>query len=333
MITGDHILTAKTIAEDLKIYKTGDRIISGTEIDKMNEKELKIAVKNATVFARVSPEHKVKIVRAFKQNGNIVAMTGDGVNDAPALKNADIGCAMGKKGTDVAKNAADIVLLDDNFYSIVKGVREGRGIFDNIRKAVHFLLSSNIGEILTIFGAFLLHLPTPLLPIQLLWINLITDSLPALAIGAEKIDSDVMTRKPKPESEGLITGRLTFRMFSEGILIGLIAIFSFIMSLASGQTIETSRTVCFAVLCLSQLIHSFNVKTVGSIVSVEIFRNKSHLLAFSVCLILLVSIIYVPLFASIFSLTPLGKASTLLVIGLSFIPVLFDEIIKKLHIS
>ena len=332
MITGDHVLTAKTIAEDLKIYKKGDRIISGAEIDKMCEKELKNAVKNATVFARVSPEHKVKIVKAFKQNGNIVAMTGDGVNDAPALKNADIGCAMGKKGTDVAKNAADIVLLDDNFYSIVKGVREGRGIFDNIRKAVHFLLSSNIGEILTIFAAFILHLPTPLLPIQLLWINLITDSLPALAIGAERIETDVMTRKPKPQTEGLITGRLAFRMFSEGILIGLIALFSFIITLSSGHSLETARTVCFAVLCLSQLIHSFNVKTNGSVISAQSFKNRSHLLSILTCTLLLTAIIFISPLASVFSLTPLSKGSTILVIALSFIPVLFDEIIKKLKL-
>jgi Ca2+-transporting ATPase len=330
MITGDHILTAKAIATELGIFKEGDRIISGSELNTMTDKQLKEAVKTATVFARVSPEHKVRIVKGFKSRGHIVAMTGDGVNDAPALKEADIGTAMGKKGTDVAKSASDIVLLDDNFASIVKGIREGRGIFENIRKAVHFLLSSNIGEIFTIFAAFVLKLPTPLLPIQLLWINLITDSLPALALGADKIDDDIMNRKPKSPKEGIINTKLGLRMFSEGILIGILAVASFIFSLRFTSSLPAARTSCFLTLCLSQLIHSFNVKTEKSIFRKETLQNKYHVASFFVCCFFALLIVNVPLFANLFSLCPLSGGHLLITILVSFIPVIYDEIIKRL---
>ena len=329
MITGDHILTAKAIATELGIYKDGDRVISGGELNSMTDKELKEAAKTATVFARVSPEHKVRIVRAFKLRGHIVAMTGDGVNDAPALKEADIGTAMGKKGTDVAKSASDIVLLDDNFASIVKGIREGRGIFENIRKAVHFLLSSNIGEIFTIFVAFILKLPTPLLPIQLLWINLITDSLPALALGAEKTDDDIMLRRPKSPKEGIITGKLTIRMFSEGILIGILAVASFIFSLKFTSSLNVARTACFLTLCLSQLIHSFNVKTEKSIFRKETFQNKYHLFSFFFCSFLAILIVNLPFLADLFSLCPVSIPLFGFILLLSVIPVIYDEIIKR----
>lgn len=328
MITGDHVETAKSIASDLGIYKNGDISLSGPEIEKMSDAALRRKVARCSVFARVSPEHKLRIVKAYRSLGHVVAMTGDGVNDAPALKNADIGCAMGIGGTDVAKNAADMVLLDDNFASIVKAVREGRGIFDNIRKAIHFLLSCNIGEILTIFGTFLIGLPTPLLPIQLLWINLITDSLPALALGTEKIEPDVMNRKPRSIKENFITASLGFRMICEGVLIGILSVFAFVTLLP--HSLEVARTGCFSVLCFSQLIHSFNVKSRGSVFKSGLFENKYLVGAFILCSTLVITIISVPLFASLFSLAPLSKSDWLIVLSLSIIPLIFDEIFKRL---
>ena len=208
MITGDHIDTACAVARKIGILEENSKALSGKELDKLSDKELADIILDCRVFARVSPEHKVRIVKAFRNKGETVAMTGDGVNDAPALKAADIGCAMGKGGTDVAKNAADMILTDDNFATIVKAVEQGRGIFDNIKKAVHFLLGTNIGEILTVFVSSLLGLATPLLPIQLLWITLVTDSLPAMALGTEKAEKDIMNRKPVSPKKRLFCRRL-----------------------------------------------------------------------------------------------------------------------------
>lgn len=328
MITGDHLDTAKAIATELKIYSKGDTALTGAEIDSLTAEDLKKAVRRCSVFARVSPEHKLKIVEAYQSLGQVVAMTGDGVNDAPALKKADIGCAMGVSGTDVAKNAADMVLMDDNFASIVEAVREGRGIFDNIRKAIHFLLSSNTGEILTIFGTFLIGLPTPLLPIQLLWINLITDSLPALALGTQEIEEDVMYRKPRSIKENFITASLGFRIILEGAVISLLSIAAFIMFLPNG--IDIARTTCFAVLCFSQLVHSFNVKTRSSIFKKGFFDNKYLIGSFLLCSLLMIGIITIPYFAGIFSLVPLKKAQWTVILSFSGIIILFDEIFKKI---
>ena len=328
MITGDHLDTAKAIASSLHIYKEGDLALTGPEIEKMNDDKLQKFVMRCSVFARVSPEHKLRIVKAYQSHGQVVAMTGDGVNDAPALKKADIGCAMGIGGTDVAKNAADMVLLDDNFASIVKAVREGRGIFDNIRKAIHFLLSSNIGEILTIFGTFLIGLPTPLLPIQLLWINLITDSLPALALGTQEIEEDVMERNPRRAKENFINASLGFRMICEGVLIGLLSITAFVITLPI--SLDLARTTCFAVLCFSQLVHSFNVKSRSSIFKNGIFDNKYLVGAVLLCSSLMVSIISIPFLSNIFSLVPLSEAQWGIVFSFALIPIIFDEIFKKI---
>lgn len=227
MITGDHIATAKAIAKEIGILKDTDLAITGAELDKLPQDILEKDIMKYSVFARVSPEHKVRIVKAFRANGKIVSMTGDGVNDAPALKIADIGVSMGKGGTDVAKNASDMILADDNFVTIVEAVKTGRHIYDNIKKAIHFLLATNVGEIVTIFVGLLLGLESPLLAIQLLWINLVTDSLPAIALGLEPPDKDIMNRKPEDQKKGLFANGLWGKIFVEGTMIGMLTLLAF----------------------------------------------------------------------------------------------------------
>ena len=272
MITGDHISTAKAIAKDLGILKIKDYAITGNELDKISQKELEKNIMNYSVFARVSPEHKVRIVKAFQKTGAVVAMTGDGVNDAPALKNADIGIAMGQNGTDVAKNAADMVLADDNFVTIVEAVKQGRTIFNNIRKAIHFLIATNIGEIVTIFMGLILGLKSPLLAIQLLWINLVTDSLPAIALGLEKPDENIMSRKPICSKKGLFADGLWSKIFIEGTMIGMLTLFAF--SIGNNlYGLEVGRTMAFVSLGMLELVHSFNIKSEESIFKVRNFRK------------------------------------------------------------
>ena len=247
MITGDHIITAKAIAKELGILRNGDKSITGAELEKLSQKELEKNIMEYSVFARVSPEHKVRIVKAFQSTGAVVAMTGDGVNDAPALKNADIGIAMGKNGTDVAKNAADMILVDDNFVTIVGAVKQGRNIFDNIKKAIHFLIATNIGEIVTIFMGLLLGLKTPLLAIQLLWINLVTDSFPAIALGLEKPEKDIMNKKPRNAKKGIFADGLWSKIIVEGIMLGMLTLFAFsIGNYLFG--LEVGRTMAFVSL-------------------------------------------------------------------------------------
>ena len=268
MITGDHLLTAKAIAKELGILKIKDGAMSGKELDKISQKELEKNIMNYSVFARVSPEHKVRIVKAFQARGAVVAMTGDGVNDAPALKNADIGIAMGQNGTDVAKNAADMVLADDNFVTIVEAVKQGRNIFDNIRKAIHFLIATNIGEIVTIFMGLILGLKSPLLAIQLLWINLVTDSLPAIALGLERPDDNIMNRKPVDSKKGLFADGLWSKIFIEGIMLGMLTLFAF--SIGNNlYSLEVGRTMAFVSLGMLELVHSFNIKSEESIFKVR----------------------------------------------------------------
>ena len=264
MITGDHIATAKAIAKDLGILKLRDRAVTGQELDRISQSQLEKDIMNYSVFARVSPEHKVRIVKAFQSNGNIVAMTGDGVNDAPALKNADIGVAMGKNGTDVAKNAADMVLADDNFVTIVKAIKQGRNIYDNIKKAIHFLISTNIGEIVAIFVGLLLGVKSPLLAIQLLWVNLITDSFPAIALGLEKPDETIMNRKPIDSKKGLFAGGLWGKIIVEGTMIGMLTLFAFNLG-SRLYGVEIGRTMAFVCLGMAELFHSFNIKSGESI--------------------------------------------------------------------
>ena len=270
MITGDHIVTAKAIARELGILRMNDLAITGAELDKISESELEKNIMRYSVFARVSPEHKVKIVKAFRKTGAVVAMTGDGVNDAPALKNADIGIAMGLNGTDVAKNAADMVLADDNFVTIVEAVKHGRNIFDNIKKAVHFLIATNVGEIVTIFLGLVMGLKSPLLAIQLLWINLVTDSLPAIALGLEPPDKDIMNRKPRDSKKSLFADGLWEKIFVEGTMLGILTLVCF--SIGNNlYGLEVARTMAFVSLGMLELIHSFNVKSEKSIFEVRNF--------------------------------------------------------------
>ena len=331
MITGDHVLTAEAIGRELGIYQKGDCAVTGAELDKMSDKELETAAETCTVFARVAPEHKVRIVKAFQKSGNVVAMTGDGVNDAPALKTADIGCAMGKSGTEVAKGASDLILTDDNFATIVEAVREGRGIYDNIRKAVHFLLSSNIGEILTIFVAMLLGWAAPLLPIQLLWVNLVTDSLPAIALGMEPAEENIMERPPRKNTGSLFGDGLGGRILLEGVMIGVLALLAFgighvYFDQEDGYAI--GRTMAFAVLSLSQLVHAFNMRGEGSLGKLPFCSNKWLLMAFVVGATLQCVVIMMPPLAGVFQVVPLNGEQWLLTAALALAPLPLVELEK-----
>ena len=328
MITGDHILTAKAIAKELGILKMRDGAITGKELDQISQKELEKNIMSYSVFARVSPEHKVRIVKAFQSEGAVVAMTGDGVNDAPALKNADIGIAMGKNGTDVAKNAADMVLADDNFVTIVEAVKQGRNIFDNIRKAIHFLIATNIGEIVTIFMGLILGLKSPLLAIQLLWINLVTDSFPAIALGLEKSDANIMNRKPIDSKKGLFADGLWSKIFVEGTMLGMLTLFAFSIG-NKMYSLEVVRTMAFVCLGMLELVHSFNIKSEESIFKVGIFENKYLVGAFLLGTIMQVGVVIFSPIASIFKLVPLNNIQWIYTILISLVPIVIVEIQKK----
>ena len=331
MITGDHIVTARAIAKELGILRSKDRSLTGAQLDAMSQKELSRHIFEYTVFARVSPEHKVRIVKAFQSRGAVVAMTGDGINDAPALKAADIGCAMGVSGTDVAKGAADMILTDDNFSTIVAAVRQGRGIFENIKKTVHFLLSCNIGEIITVLAAFLMRLPTPLLAIQLLWVNLVTDSLPALALGMEPVDEDIMKKPPTDAKKSLFAGGMTYSIAIEGCFIGMISLLAFTIGRVffdGAGAPAAGRTMAFAVLSCSQLIHAFNVRSEKSLFEIGIFGNLKMLYSFLVCLALQVSVISIPALSAVFKTVPLNMVQWLVVAGLALSPLFIVEIEK-----
>lgn len=324
MITGDHGATALAVAKRTGIAGDQDRVMTGAELDRLSENELAGEIQRCRVFARVSPQHKVKLVKACQRRGLVVAMTGDGVNDAPALKAADIGCAMGKNGTEVARSAADMVLTDDNFSTIVAAVREGRGIYSNIRKTIHFLLSCNIGEILVVFMAFLLRAPAPLLAIQLLWVNLVTDSLPALALGAEPIPREVMEEPPHQRDESVFSGGMGFSVAVEGCLVGALALLAYTMGRVwfdpnPAQPV-VGRTMAFTVLSLSQLVHSFNMRSSRSVLEIGIFSNAKLNLACLICAFLMVSVVAFPPLAAVFRTAVLTPIQWLLAIGLSLCP-------------
>lgn len=333
MITGDHIATAKAIASDLGILKNGDKCITGKELDKINQKDLEKEIMKYSVFARVTPEHKVRIVKAFRSTGSVVAMTGDGVNDAPALKNADIGIAMGLNGTDVAKNAADMILADDNFSTIVEAVKYGRNIFDNIKKAVHFLISTNIGEIATVFFGLLLGFKSPLLAIHLLWINLVTDSLPAIALGLDPAEKNIMNKKPRNPKKSLFADGLWNKIIFEGIMLGALNLVTFYIGY-SKYNLEVARTMTFISMGMLELVHIFNVRTEDSVFKSNIFENKFLILAFVVGTILQVSVVVIPFFANIFEVVPLNGAQwfyTILISLLSIALVEVQKLFNKTH--
>ena len=333
MITGDHIITAKAIAKEIGIFNNNDKCLTGAELNILPDEFLKQNIDSYTVFARVSPEHKVRIVKAFKSKGYITAMTGDGVNDAPALKVADIGCAMGKNGTDVAKGAADMILADDNFATIVEAVKEGRRIYANIKKSIHFLISSNIGEIITIFAAMIFGWTTPLLPIQLLWVNLVTDSLPAVALGMDEAEKDIMKKPPVKNNSNIFSDGLGIRILLEGCMIGMLSLIAFILGhiyFDNNIDYTYSRTMSFAVLSISQLIHAFNMRTEGSIFKINILANKYLVFSFIIGVILQSSVIMIPYFANIFKVCALNFTQWLIVFGLSFVPIVVVELEKFL---
>ena len=344
MITGDHKNTAFAIAKELDITKDPAAVLSGSELDKMSDEELNNKIDNIRVFARVSPEHKVKIVKALKSKGNIVSMTGDGVNDAPSLKMADIGVAMGITGTDVAKGAADMILIDDNFSTIVAAIKEGRNIFTNIKKTIIFLLSCNIGEIIALFLAILLGWATPLRPIHILWVNLITDTLPALALGVDPGDPDVMKYKPRNPKDSLFKGE-TLNLLLNGLLIGILTLIAFIVGVKyySGTTtllplfpknisedaLRHAQTMAFVVLSVSQLVHSLNMRNEKkSIFQIGLFSNKYLIGAIVFGILLQDFIITIPAIAKVFSVHSLSLIDWGFVTILSLMPLFFNEIVK-----
>lgn len=330
MITGDQIITAKAIAKDLGILRGKEKAITGKELDLISNKKLEKEIMDYSVFARVTPEHKVRIVEAFQKNGYIVAMTGDGVNDAPALKKANIGISMGLKGTDVAKNASDMILNDDNFVTIVDAVKEGRNIFDNIKKAIHFLIATNIGEIVTIFIGLLLGVKSPLLAIQLLWINLVTDSLPAIALGLEPAEKDIMNRLPRDQKKSIFADGLMGKIITEGCMIGIFTIIAFSIG-NKYYGIDVARTMAFVSLGMLELVHCFNVKSEESIFKIGIWENKYLIGAFILGTFLQLIIVFIPSLAEIFSLTKLNRTQWLITGIISLAPIIIIEIQKKIN--
>ena len=332
MITGDHIVTACAIAKELGIMQEGDLALTGSQLSLMSDNELDTKIKNISVFARVSPEDKIRVVKAWQRQNAIVSMTGDGVNDAPALKASDIGCAMGITGTDVAKGAADLTLMDDNFATIVEAVKEGRGIYQNIKKTVGFLLGTNIGEVLVVFVAMLIFKQSPLLSMQLLWINLVTDSLPAIALGMEAIEDDVMNESPRPKDESIFAHRLGLRIVLQGILFGTLSLFAFYYGQATLHTIEAGRTLCFMTLSLSQVFQAYNMRSNKSLFKIGVFSNSMLNKASLVSLLLVSIVLFIPPLSMIFGLVSLPVSHYMIGLGLSVLPILIFEILKGCHI-
>jgi Ca2+-transporting ATPase len=321
MITGDHVITAKAIAVQLGILTKNSKVLDGNALSVMSVEELENIVDDVSVFARVSPEHKLKIVKALQNRGHIVAMTGDGVNDAPAIKTADIGVAMGITGTDVAKEASSLVLLDDNFATIKAAIKEGRNIYENIRKFVRYLLASNVGEILVMLFAMLLALPLPLVPIQILWVNLVTDGLPAMALGLDRPEEDVMKRKPRSPNEGIFARGLGWKVISRGFLIGIVTLVAFmIVYYRDTNNLQYAQTIAFATLVLAQLIHVFDCRSEKSVLSRNPFGNRYLVWAVISSLVLMLIVIYYAPLQPIFHTTAILANDWLLIIGLSSIP-------------
>ena len=358
MITGDHKITATAIAKKLGILENEDEAITGTELDKISDEQLEKDIKKYSVYARVAPEHKVRIVKAWQKQGETVAMTGDGVNDSPALKQADIGCAMGIVGTDVAKEAADVILTDDNFATVVSAVEEGRRIYDNILKVIQFLLSSNIGEIVVLLLATLgtglfakwfgitdiTHLEI-LMPIHILWINLVTDSLPALALAFDPANKNIMERRPVKTGKGIFTKSMTYRIIYQGVMIGILTLAAFMIGLATTNTaidgltldeskIEVGQTMAFIVLALSELTHVFNVRdNRKSIFKTGIFNNMKLIGAVILSALLMLVILFVPALRTIFSIPILPVDNIVEVLLLVISPIFIVEIFKLFRIN
>ncbi len=352
MITGDYRNTAKAIAQGIGLLQPGHNVMTGTELNQIDDKKLAEVVQNTDVFARVSPEHKMRIVDALRSNGEVVAMTGDGVNDAPAIKRADIGVAMGITGTDVAKGTADMVLTDDNYASIVAAIEQGRVIYANIRKFVFFLLSSNVAEVMIIFLATLAGLPMPLTAIQLLWLNLLTDGAPALALAMEKGDPDVMDRPPRPKNESIVNSSMRLGIVVQTIaqtgavlgafliglyltvghvpaLTGYTVIYSLLKFNYEGVDVQTDETMAFVTLSLCELFRAYTVRSERvSVFKLGVFTNKYMQMAVGLSVVLLLLVVFVPFLNPIFNTHPLTGQEWLIVLGLSIIPAIAEELTK-----
>lgn len=333
MITGDHKNTAVAIAKELGFFKEGSLALTGEELDRLSDEQFAKEVERIPVYARVSPEHKLRIVRAWRAKGEIAAMTGDGVNDAPAVKEADIGVAMGITGTDVTKEVSDMVITDDNFASIVAAVEEGRGIYDNIKKFVHYLLSCNAGEILVMFVSSLVGLPVPLLPIHILWINLVTDGFPALALGIDPVSPGIMRRPPRKINEKVVTKQRAFLMLAQGAFIAFCSLLAFVFVLfIEKEGIERARTAAFIVLACSQLFHSYNCRSMSeSLFKIGIFTNKKLILATAVSFALQMAVVYVPFLQKVFKTEALGIFDWVLVVSISSFPLWAMEVVKLIN--
>jgi Ca2+-transporting ATPase len=333
MITGDHKNTAVAIAKQLGFFKKDSLALTGEELDKLSDEELYKEVERVPVYARVSPEHKLRIVRAWRKKGEVVAMTGDGVNDAPAVKEADIGVAMGITGTDVTKEVSDMVVTDDNFASIVAAVEEGRGIYDNIKKFVHYLLSCNAGEILVMFVSSLIGWPVPLLPIHILWVNLVTDGLPALALGVDPVDPKIMQRPPRKPDEAVITRPRAFLMLGQGAFIAFCSLlaFSFVFFIEN-RSLAHARTAAFVVLACAQLFHSYNCRNMTkSLFKIGVFTNKKLILATIVSFLLQMAAVYTPFAQKIFKTEPLCLYHWFLTLIISSFPLWAMELLKLIN--
>lgn len=335
MITGDHMATAKAIATQLGIYQENSKIMDGKTLAKMSVDELEEIVEDVAVFARVSPEHKLKIVKSLQQKGHVVAMTGDGVNDAPAIKAANIGISMGITGSDVAKESSSLILLDDNFATIESAIEEGRNIYENIRKFIRYLLASNVGEMLVMIFAIILALPLPLVPIHILWVNLITDGLPAMALGVDQPEGEVMKSKPRNPKEGIFARGLGWKIISRGLAIGIITLAAFMMALEKGD-LEYAQTVAFATLVMAQLIHVFDCRSEKSIFSRNPFENKFLTGAVLSSFVLMLMVIYIPPLQQVFSTAPIEILDWILILVMAGIPTFLlggvDVLVKKLII-
>ena len=329
MITGDHVVTASAIARQIGILRDNQQAVTGTDLDAMTDEELDSRVDQISVYARVSPENKIRIVKAWQRKGQVVSMTGDGINDAPALKAADIGCAMGITGTDVAKGAADMTLSDDNFATIVDAVREGRGIYTNIKKVVGFLLGTNIGEVITVFVAMLLWHKSPLLSMQLLWINLVTDSLPAIALGMEPVEKDIMERNPRPKTEGLFAHGYGLRIVLQGVMFGLLSLAAFAIGGAVTGLEQGGQTMTFIVLALCQIVQAYNMRSEHSLFRIGPFSNKNLNKAALVSVLLMVLVVFTPI-SSAFGLIKLPLNLYLISLGLIFVPLVVMELAKMM---
>ena len=327
MITGDHVVTATAIAKQLGIYVAGDKAITGAELDEMSDRELDANLELISVYARVSPENKIRIVKAWQRKGQVVSMTGDGVNDAPALKAADIGCAMGITGTDVAKGSADMILTDDNFTTIVDAVREGRGIYSNIKKVVGFLLGTNIGEVVAVFFAMIFWHVSPFLSMQLLMINLVTDSLPAIALGMEAVEADVMKHKPKSKDEGLFAHGLGIKIVLQGFMFGILALIAFKLGESVTGTLVGGQTMAFMTLALSQILQAYNMRSESSLFKIGVFSNHKLNWACFASLALLALVVFTPVRIA-FSLAVLPAWLYAVSLGFGLFPIFVMEMAK-----